>query len=532
MSRALFKSTGVVSALTLLSRILGLVRDVMLAAAFGGPRLDAFFVAQMIPNLGRRMFAEGAFSQAFIPVFTQTRQDGAPGDVRALTAVVMGTLGGVLSLVTLLGCLAAPLLVWVFAPGFQHDPAQAALGASLLRWTFPYLMFISLTSMVGSILNIYGQFAIPAFTPVILNLCIIGAALLVPDSDPDSVKFLAYAVFLAGILQFLFQVPALARLRLLAWPRWGWREPPVRKIIGLMGPVLVGSSVAQISLLLNTSLATLVGSGAVSWLNFGSRLMEFPTGIFSIAVGTVIMPSLSAQHAQRSAREFSDTMDWGLRTMLLLGVPSALGLVLLGGPLVATIFGHGRFNAHDVRMTTYVVWAYGAGFMGFSLVKVLVPGFYARQETAVPVRCAVTALLIGMAASVLLFGLAQWLRLPAAHVVFAFSTSLTAWINSMMLLRRLRRDGIYAPGAGWGSFALRLLLAGAAMSLLLLWLAGGLGQWLAAGSWTRAWRITGIVCAGAAAYFAALWLLGMRPRDFRSRPAPGRRGDLFADNNL
>ncbi|MBL6750118.1 MAG: murein biosynthesis integral membrane protein MurJ [Nevskia sp.] len=516
MSKALFKSTGVVSALTLLSRILGLVRDVMLAAVFGGPKLDAFFVAQMIPNLGRRMFAEGAFSQAFIPVFTKTRQERPLEDVRDLTAVVMGTLGAVLSAITLVGCLAAPLLVWLFAPGFKHDPAQAALGASLLRWTFPYLMFISLTSMAGSILNIYGLFAIPAFTPVILNLCIIGSALI----DPDSVPMLAYGVFVAGILQFLFQVPALARLRLLAWPRWGWSEPPVRRIVGLMLPVLVGSSVAQISLLLNTSLATLVGSGAVSWLNFGSRLMEFPTGIFSIAVGTVIMPSLSAQHAQRSARDFSDTLDWGLRTMLLLGVPSALGLVLLGGPLVATIFGHGRFGANDVRMTTYVVWAYGLGFMGFSLVKVLVPGFYARQETRVPVRSAVTALLVGMAASVLLFGLARWLALPAAHVVFAFSTSLTAWINSMLLLRRLKRDGVYRPGAGWGRFSLRLLAAAGAMSAFVLWQAGGLQRWLAATSFERAYRITAIVCAAAAVYFAALWVLGLRPAHFRPRAEP------------
>ncbi|MDR3418207.1 MAG: murein biosynthesis integral membrane protein MurJ [Nevskia sp.] len=512
MSKALFKSTGVVSALTLLSRMLGLVRDVTLAAAFGGPRLDAFFVAQLIPNLGRRMFAEGAFSQAFIPVFTETKTQQPLDEVRRLTAVVMGTLGGVLTLITLVGCLAAPLLVWLFAPGFKHDPGQAALGAELLRWTFPYLMFISLTSMVGSVLNMYGQFAVPAFVPVILNLCIIGAALI----DPDSVQMLAYGVFVGGILQFLFQLPALRRLGLAAWPRWGWRDLRVRRIAALMGPVMVGSSVAQISLLLNTSLATLVGSGAVSWLNFGSRLMEFPTGIFSIAVGTVILPSLSAHHAQSSPQRFSATLDWGLRTMLLLGVPSAVGLVLLGGPLTATIFGHGRFNAEDVRMTTYVVWAYGLGFLGFSLVKVLVPGFYARQETGIPVRYAMIGLCAGMAVSLSLFGVARWIHFGAAHVVFAVSTSLTAWINSMLLLRRLRQDGIYQPQPGWAGFTLRLLLANAAMGVLLLWLAGDLGGWLHANSWTRAWRITEVVLSGAALYFAVLWLCGLRPRHFRA----------------
>ena len=519
MSKGLFRSTSVVSALTLLSRILGLVRDVTLAAAFGGSRLDAFFFAQMIPNLGRRMFAEGAFSQAFIPVFTETKTHQPHEDVRDLTAVVMGTLGGVLSIITVIGCVAAPLLVWLLAPGFKHDAVQSALGTDLLRWTFPYLMFISLTSMVGSVLNMYGQFAVPAFTPVILNLCIIGAAFIVPDSDPRAVYMLAYAVFAAGILQFLFQLPWLARLRLMGWPRWGWNEPEVRRIVKLMLPVMVGSSVAQVSLLLNTSLATLVGTGAVSWLNFGSRLMEFPNGIFSIAVGTVILPSLSAHHTQRSPQQFSEILDWGLRAMLLLGVPSAVGLVVLGGPLVATIFGHGRFDAEDVRMTTYVVWAYGLGFMGFALVKVLLPGFYARQETRLPVRYAMIGLFVGMAASLSLFALARWLHFGAAHVVLAFSTSLTAWINSMLLLRRLRRDGIYLPAAGWAAFSLRLLLASLAMAALLLYMQGSLDSWMALDKWARALRITVIVLAAAAVYFAVLGLCGLRPRHFR--PARG-----------
>ena len=519
MSKGLFRSTSVVSALTLLSRILGLVRDVTLAAAFGGSRLDAFFFAQMIPNLGRRMFAEGAFSQAFIPVFTETKTHQPHEDVRNLTAVVMGTLGGVLSIVTVIGCVAAPLLVWLLAPGFKHDAAQSALGTDLLRWTFPYLMFISLTSMVGSVLNMYGQFAVPAFTPVILNLCIIGSAFIVPDTDPRAVYMLAYAVFAAGILQFLFQLPWLARLRLMGRPRWGWSDPQVRRIVKLMLPVMVGSSVAQVSLLLNTSLATLVGTGAVSWLNFGSRLMEFPNGIFSIAVGTVILPSLSAHHTQRSPQQFSEILDWGLRAMLLLGVPSAVGLVLLGGPLVATIFGHGHFTADDVYKTTYVVWAYGVGFLGFSLVKVLVPGFYARQETRLPVRYAMIGLFAGMAASVGLFLAARALKLPNAHVVFAISTSLTAWINSLLLLRRLRHDGIYQPQPGWAGFSLRLLLASLAMAALLLWLGGGLEGWIAADKWVRALRLAGVVLAAGTVYFAVLGICGLRPLHFRPRRA-------------
>lgn len=515
MSKSLLKSTGVVSALTLLSRVLGLVREITLATMFGGPRLDVFWFALMLPNLGRRMFAEGAFSQAFVPVFAETRQRQPHAEVRQLVAVVMGTLGVVLSLITLAGCLAAPLLVRVLAPGFADDPGQTALGAQLLRWTFPYLMFISLTSMVGSVLNAYGNFAIPAFTPVILNLCIIASAWI----DPQSVQVLAYAVFVAGILQFAFQLPSLARLKLAPRPRWGGHDPRVRRIVKLMGPVMLGSSMAQFSLLLNTSLATLVGPGAVSWLNFGSRLMEFPTGIFTIAVGTVILPSLSTQHAERSPEQFSRTLDWGLRTMLLLGVPSSAGLVLLGGPLVATIFGHGAFTDEDVRMTTWVVWAYGLGFLGFSLVKVLVPGFYARQETRLPVRYAMIGLVCGIAASLVLFAVARWQQWPAAHVVFAISTSLTAWINSLLLLRRLRADGIYVPQPGWAGFALRLAAATLVMAVAVVWLAGPLSGWLAQHWQQRALHMAVLIAVAVVAYFGVLAAGGWRPADLRARRA-------------
>jgi putative peptidoglycan lipid II flippase len=513
MSKSLLKSTSIVSVLTMLSRILGLVRDVTLAAAFGaGPKLDIFFIAQMIPNLGRRMFAEGAFSQAFVPVFTETKTLQSHDDVRDLVAAVMGTLGGVLALITLVGCLAAPLMVWAFAPGFHGDPAQQALGADLLRWTFPYLMFISLASMVGSILNSYGRFAVPAFMPVILNFCIIASAYI----DASSVRVLAYAVFVAGILQFAFQLPALAQLKLLPWPRWGWRDVRVGRIVALMIPVMIGSSIAQISLLLNTSFATLIGSGTVSWLNYGSRLMELPVGIFSIAVGTAILPSLSAQHVQKSPQQFSDTLDWGLRTMLLLGLPSALGLILLGGPLVATLFGHGRFSDFDVRMTGWVVCAYGFGFMGFSMVKILVPGFYARQETKLPVRYATIGLVVGIGTSIATFLIARYHRFDGIHVGLAISTSVTAWVNSLLLFRRLRRDGIYRPAQGWGGFTLRLLAANAVLAAIVLLLAGDLGSWLTLDRWAQALRMAVLIACAMVGYGAALWLGGLRPRHFRA----------------
>ena len=512
MSASLLKSTGVVGLMTLLSRVLGFGRDVLLATMFGaGAGMDAFLIALKIPNFGRRVFAEGAFSQAFVPVFTETRTREDHAAVRELTAVVMGTLAGVLGLITLVGCLAAPWLVWIFAPGFGADPAKHALGSELLRWTFPYLMFISLTAMTSGILNAYGRFAVPAVTPVLLNICLIAAAFI----DPGSVQILAYAVFVAGICQFAFQLPWLAHLRLLPRPRWGWGDGRVRRIIGLMIPVMIGSSVAQVSLLLDAALASLLGDGSVSWLYYADRLMEFPLGIFSIAIGTVILPTLAAQHAGQSPTSFSSTLDWGLRTMLVVGVPAPVGLVLFAGPLIATLFGHGRFSLQDVQMTTYALWAYGFGFLGFSLVKVLVPGFYARQETRVPMRYAIISLCCGMTLSLSFFVLAQFFEFTAAHVGLAAATAASAWINSMLLLRRLRRDGVYRPAPGWPVFLMRLAVASIALIGVIAWGSGPLQSWLSMEALARGLRLLIVVAAGVAAYFGALALLGLRPRHFR-----------------
>ncbi|HSW13799.1 MAG TPA: murein biosynthesis integral membrane protein MurJ [Solimonas sp.] len=514
MSKSLLKSSGIVSLMTLLSRVLGFVRDVMFAASFGASAgMDAFLVALKIPNFGRRLFAEGAFSQAFVPVFTETKATRPHEEVRELVAVTMGTLGGVLAVITLIGCLAAPLLLWLFAPGFGSDPAKQALGTELLRWTFPYLMFISLTAMASGVLNSYGQFAIPAVTPVILNLCLIASAFI----DNDSVQVLAYAVFVAGILQFMFQWPSLRKLGLLPRPRWGWSDLRVRRVVTLMLPILFGASVQQISLLLDTILASLLVTGSVSWLYYADRLMEFPLGIFSIAVATVILPSLAAQHAKKSAEDFSATLDWGLRTILVIGVPAALGLFLLAGPLTTTLFQYRAFNAHDVRMTTIALMAYAIGFMGFSLVKVLIPGFYARQETRLPVRFGLIAIVSGMAMSAGFVGLSLWLDFDAPHAGLALATSLSAWINASLLFTRLKRDRIYQPRPGWRAFSLRLLAGNAAMTVLLLLACPGLADWLAAGLQQRGQWTLGLVVAAMLAYFGTLALCGMRLAHFRRR---------------
>lgn len=513
-SSRLLKSTGVVGLMTLLSRVLGFVRDILFAAFFGaGAAMDVFLLALKIPNFGRRVFAEGALSQAFVPVFTEVKAGGKPEDVRELFDVVAGTLGGVLAGVTLIGCLGAPLLVWLFAPGIATDPDRHALATELLRWTFPYLMLISLTALAGAVLNAHGRFAVPAFTPVILNLCLIGTVFI----DASSVHVLAYGVFVAGIVQLLFQLPFLARLGLWPRPKWGGGDLRVRRIVKLMVPIVFGSSVAQISLLLDTVIASLLFAGSLSWLYYADRLMEFPLGIFSIAVATVILPSLSAQHVAQSPQRFSATIDWALRVLLLLGLPATAGLMLLAGPLVSTLFQHGAFDLHDLDMTRWALTAYAFAFLGISLVKVLVPAFYARQQTGTPVRYGVISLCVGMTTSLVLVGLGLWLDWTAPHVALACATSASSLLNAGLLFARLRRDGVYVPSAGWGRYGLQLLLAVTVMAVLVAWLAGSVDTWSALALADRVLRLAGLIAAAGVSYFAVLWLAGLRVSHFRMR---------------
>ena len=504
MSRRLLKSTGVVSAMTLLSRILGFVRDVVLAHAFGaGAAADAFFVAFKIPNFMRRLFAEGAFSLAFVPVFSEYRAAADRARLREFAARVAGTLGGILLVVTLVGQLAAPLLVGLFAPGFLDDPLRYGLASDMLRLTFPYLLFISLTAFCGGMLNTFGQFAVPAFTPVLLNIVLIAAALLVAPHLQQPIMALAWGVFVAGLVQLLFQLPALQRLGVLVRPRWGWRSPGVRKVLKLMVPALFGSSVAQLNLLFDTLLASFLVTGSVSWLYYSDRLMEFPLGILGVALATVILPNLSRQHARSDTKTFSATLDWALRWALLVAVPAALGLALLAGPLLTTLFQYGEFSANDVRMASRSLMAYALGLAAFVLIKVLAPGFYSRQDTRTPVRIGIIAMVVNMG-----FNLA--LILPLAHAGLALATSLSALLNAGLLWRGLRRQGIYRPAAGWRSFVLRIGVAGVLMSLLLL-VAPDIELWL---GWSLGQRIQQLalwVAGAVTVYLVTLLVSGMRP---------------------
>ena len=513
MSTRLLKSTATVGGFTFISRILGFARDMVFANLFGaGAATDAFFVAFKIPNFLRRLFAEGAFSQAFVPVLSEYKTHRSQAEVRLLVANTSGTLGVILLLLTLLAMVGATPLVTVFAPGFRGDEAKFALTAEMLRITFPYLLLISLTALSGGILNSYGRFAIPAVTPVWLNLALIGAAFFLAPLFEPSVVGLAWGVLIAGVLQLLFQFPSLRRLGLLPRPRWGWHDEGVRRILKLMLPAIFGSSVAQINLLLDTIIASFLVSGSVSWLYYSDRLVEFPLGIFGIALATVILPNLSQRHAEADPQAFSRTLDWGLRWVFLIGTPAAVGLILLAAPMLATLFHYGAFGAQDVTMAALSLMAYGVGLLGFMLVKVLAPGFYARQDTRTPVRFGVYSMVANMGMNLLFVVPMALTGIEGPHAGLALATSLAAFLNAALLFGQLRRSGVFVAQAGWGWFFLRLLFANAAMALPLWWLRGPLEQWLSWGASARAFYLGELVLLGIGLYLAALWLVGVRPR--------------------
>jgi putative peptidoglycan lipid II flippase len=509
----LLKALVTVSAMTLVSRVFGFVRDVVIARTFGaGLYTDAFFVAFKLPNLLRRIFAEGAFSQAFVPILAEYKTQRGEGDTRVFLDHVTTLLALVLFAVSALGILAAPLIVYLSAPGFVAVAGKFDLTAALLRITFPYILFISLASLAGAILNTYSRFAIPAFTPTLLNLCFIAFALwLAPHFDPP-VMALAWAVFVGGLLQLAFQLPYVARLRLFPRLRLTLRDPGVWRVVKLMGPAIFGVSIGQISLLINGIFASFLKQGSVSWLYYADRLMEFPTGVLGVALGTILLPSLSKSFAEQTAEEYSRLLDWGLRLTLLLAAPSAAALAILSVPLIATLFHHGAFGDHDVTMTSQALVAYSIGLVGLILVKVLAPGFYARQNIQTPVKIGLVTL-----AATQLMNLA--FVYPMRHAGLALAIGLGACINAWLLYRKLLAHGVYRPQPGWGRFAGQLAIALAAMGAVLWFAMGGVETWLTGGVLARALRLTALVALGAATYFAVLWTLGVRPRDFVKRVA-------------
>lgn len=504
----LLKAVATVSGMTLISRVTGFLRDVIIARLFGaGFATDAFFVAFRIPNLLRRLFAEGAFSQAFVPVLSEYRARQGEADTRTFVNRIAGLLALALVAATALGVAAAPAIIYVSAPGFSAEPAKFDLTVAMLRVTFPYILFISLVSLSGGILNTWSRFAIPALTPTLLNLSFIfGALLLAPYFDPP-VMVLAWAVFAGGVLQLALQLPALARIGMLPRPALVLSDPGVRRILVLMAPAALGVSVSQLSLLINTIFASFLENGSVSWLYYADRLMEFPTALLGVALGTVLLPSLSKYHSIAAADEYSKLLDWGLRLTFLLAAPAAVALAILSVPLVATLFHYGQFGERDVWMTRQALVAYSAGLIGLILVKVLAPGFYARQNIATPVRIAIVTLIATQLMNAALI-------LPLKHAGLALAIGLGACLNAGLLYRGLRRQGIFQPQPGWARFALKVAAALAAMAAA-LWIAMGPEVWwLSASGGARGAAITGLVITGAAVYFGSLWALGLRPRDY------------------
>lgn len=513
----LLRSTAVFSAMTLLSRIAGFARDMLQATLFGtGGAMSAFIVAYRIPNFLRRVFAEGSMAMAFVPVLNEIKQKGDRAALKQFIDAMAGALCAVVLLVCGLGMLAAPLIARVFAPGWMEQPELLAQTAGMLRITFPYLLFISMMALSASVLNSFNRFALPAFTPVLHNLTMIAAMLWLAPRFAVPPVGLAWAVSIAGFLQLALLWPALGRLGLRPRLRLGFRHPDVRRVGKLMLPTLFSSSVAQINLVVGTAFASLLAAGSVDWLYYSDRLIEFPLGLFGVALGTVILPHLSRRHADADARGYNASLDWGLRMCLLAGVPAGLGLLLLAEPIVATVYNYGRFSGVDTRMAAISLTAMSIGVPAFMLSKVLAPAFFARQDTTTPMRAAIATVACNVGLTIALTTPLWLYDVPGAHGGIALATALAGIFNAWLLWRYLRRAGIYRPLPGWGRHGLRLLLASAAMTAVVL----GLRWWI--GAWTDidspmlrvAWLLL-VVAAGAATYAASLLLAGLRPRDLR-----------------
>ena len=509
----LLRALVTVSGLTLVSRILGFARDFIIARSFGaGLATDAFFVAFRLPNLLRRLFAEGAFSQAFVPVLAEHKNRVGEDETRRLIDGAATLLFLALVATAALGIAVAPIVVYLTAPGFAADPAKFDLTVTMLRITFPYIVFISLVAFAAGVLNTWQRFSVPAITPALLNVSFIVGALFFAQRFDPPVVVLAWAVFAGGVLQLALQIPFLARMGLL--PRWrlNLSHPGVRRILKLMAPAAFGVSISQISLVINTIFASYLQTGSVSWLYYADRLMEFPSGMLGVALGTILLPSLSKYHADANHDEYARLLDWGLRVTVLLAVPSAVALAVLALPLITALFHYGRFSAEDAWMTRQALIAYSVGLVGIIMVKILAPGFYARQNVVTPVKIGVLTLLATQAMNLIFIG-------PLKHAGLALAIGLGACLNAGLLYRVLRKNRIYKPVAGWPVFLLKVGTSVVLMAVVLYFAMGPSTWWLAAGWEKKIPAVIGLVLLGGAAYAGGLFAFGFRPRDFSRRAA-------------
>ncbi|YCO03194.1 murein biosynthesis integral membrane protein MurJ [Vibrio sp. VNB-15] len=517
MSKRLLKSGMIVSAMTLISRVLGLVRDVVVANLMGaGASADVFFFANKIPNFLRRLFAEGAFSQAFVPVLTESHAQGDMDKTRELIARAAGTLGVIVSIVTILGVLGSGVVTALFGFGWFLDwmhggPAaeKFELASVMLKITFPYLWFITFVALSGAILNTLGKFAVSSFTPVFLNVMIILAAWYISPQMSQPEIGLAIGVLLGGLVQFLFQIPFLIKAGVMVKPKWGWRDPGVVKIRTLMIPALFGVSVSQINLLFDTFIASFLQTGSISWLYYSDRLLEFPLGLFGIAIATVILPALSRKHVDAHSEGFAHTMDWGVRMVTLLGIPAMLGLMALAKPMLMVLFMRGEFSPQDVHQASLSLLAYASGLLNFMLIKVLAPGYYSRQDTKTPVKYGIIAMVTNMVFNAIF-------AYFYGYVGLAIATALSAFVNMALLYRGLHIAGVYQVTKRTVFFIVRLMVAGGAMVAAILWQLEDMSVWL---DWSFAHRsgVLGMLIGlGAVVYLAVVFLLGVRLKDLKA----------------
>nr|WP_246543550.1 murein biosynthesis integral membrane protein MurJ [Vibrio alginolyticus] len=507
----------IVSAMTFISRVLGLVRDVVVANLMGaGASADVFFFANKIPNFLRRLFAEGAFSQAFVPVLTESHAQGDMDKTRELIARAAGTLGMIVSIVTILGVLGSGVVTALFGFGWFLDwmhggPAaeKFELASVMLKITFPYLWFITFVALSGAILNTLGKFAVSSFTPVFLNVMIILAAWFISPQMSQPEIGLAIGVFLGGLVQFLFQIPFLIKAGVMVKPKWGWREPGVVKIRTLMIPALFGVSVSQINLLFDTFIASFLQTGSISWLYYSDRLLEFPLGLFGIAIATVILPALSRKHVDAQNEGFAQTMDWGVRMVILLGLPAMLGLMVLAKPMLMVLFMRGEFSPQDVHQASLSLFAYASGLLNFMLIKVLAPGYYSRQDTKTPVKYGIIAMVTNMVFNAIF-------AYFYGYVGLAIATALSAFVNMALLYRGLHIAEVYQITKRTVFFIIRLAIAGAAMVAAILWQLEDMSVWL---GWSFAHRsaVLGMLIGlGAVVYLMVLFLTGARLKDLKA----------------
>ncbi|HAS6778612.1 TPA: murein biosynthesis integral membrane protein MurJ [Vibrio parahaemolyticus] len=517
MSKRLLKSGMIVSAMTLISRVLGLVRDVVVANLMGaGASADVFFFANKIPNFLRRLFAEGAFSQAFVPVLTENHAQGDMDKTRELIARAAGTLGVIVSIVTVLGVLGSGVVTALFGFGWFLDwmhggPAaeKFELASLMLKITFPYLWFITFVALSGAILNTLGKFAVSSFTPVFLNVMIILAAWFISPQMSQPEIGLAIGVFLGGLVQFLFQIPFLIKAGVMVKPKWGWRDPGVVKIRTLMIPALFGVSVSQINLLFDTFIASFLQTGSISWLYYSDRLLEFPLGLFGIAIATVILPALSRKHVDSQSEGFAHTMDWGVRMVTLLGIPAMLGLMALAKPMLMVLFMRGEFSPQDVHQASLSLLAYASGLLNFMLIKVLAPGYYSRQDTKTPVKYGIIAMVTNMVFNAIF-------AYFYGYVGLAIATALSAFVNVALLYRGLHIAGVYQITKRTVFFIIRLVIAGAAMVAAILWQLEDMSVWLEWSFAHRSGMLGMLIGLGAAVYLAVLFLTGVRLKDLKA----------------